>query len=77
MWISVLIQALLFVLTHAPELLASIQSLLAFFKAHRNRPEMSAWMTEFSQVLTKCEQSRNPRPLQEFLARISGSISGG
>lgn len=74
MGIAYLVQILTFTITHLPQIIASVQAITAFFKAHRNHPDISTWMTEFSQVLTLCKTTKDPKPLQDFLARISENI---
>lgn len=76
MWVTILLQALMFVISNAPELIAAVQALFGFFKAHRANPNLNSWMSEFPGVLRACEAAKDPRPLLDFLAKLRDQVKG-
>lgn len=77
MWLSVVLQALFFAIKHLPEIVGIIEALLRFFREHKNNPQMSQWMKEFSKVMAEAKETKDPKPIQEFLKRLQDSLNGG
>jgi hypothetical protein len=76
MWVSILIQAILFAIQHAPELIAILHVLFAFFKANKSNPQLSSWMSEFSDVMKTAKDTRDPKPIVDFLKKLEASLKG-
>lgn len=73
---SVAIQVILFLVTHLPEILTAVKAVLSFIKAHKDNPKLSAWTSEFARLASEAREKKDPKPLEDFLARIRNEVAG-
>lgn len=74
MWMTILLQAILFAVSHLPEIIAALKAIFSFFKANSSNPKMSSWTKDFAAALKTSEAQRSPQPLINFLAKIKAEL---
>lgn len=72
----ILLSVLLFVLSHLPEIIKVVKAIFAFISAHRKHPQFKSWVKEFADLTEEAKVTRDPKPLEDFLARIRSQVAG-